>query len=66
MMTTTLALLILFGSALLVLGHLRMVVQDTYSMVTNCAARARASGEMIPRAAFTLLWLLIFSLSFWG
>ncbi|WP_425073634.1 hypothetical protein [Sagittula sp. S175] len=64
MMTTSLALLILFGSALLVLGNLRVVVQDTYAMITTCATRARASGQMIPRLAFLLLWLLIFSLSF--
>ena len=65
-MTMTLALLILFGSALLVIGHLRMVLQDTYSMLTSCAVRARDSGQVIPRLAFVLLWLLIFTLSFWG
>ncbi|MBP0482278.1 hypothetical protein [Sagittula salina] len=64
MMTTTLALLILFGSALLVLGNLRVVVQDTLATISSCAVRARVSGQMIPRMAFALLWLLIFTLSF--
>ncbi|AUC53067.1 MAG: hypothetical protein ACU0CC_00725 [Sagittula sp.] len=65
MMTSTLALLILFGSALLVLSYLRVVVQDTCSMLARCAGRARDSGQMISRGAFVTLWLLIFFLSFY-
>lgn len=63
-MTSALALLILFGSVLLVLGNLRVVATDTYSMISSCATRARASGQMVQRTAFLLLWLLIFTLSF--
>ena len=64
MMTSTLALLILFCSVLLVLSHLRVVVQDTYETIATCANRARANGQLIQRAAFALLWLLIFFMSF--
>jgi hypothetical protein len=64
MMTTILALLILFGTVLLVLGNLRVVAEDTFSALTTCAARARASGQLVQRSAFLALWLLIFVLSY--
>ncbi|GAA4215694.1 hypothetical protein J4E08_16665 [Sagittula sp. NFXS13] len=66
MMTTTLALLILFGSALMVLANLRSVVQDTYEMLRVSTKRFLDKGELTRRTAFALLWLLIFTLSFWG
>lgn len=66
MLTTTLALLVLLGSALLVISHLRVVVQDTYTAVVTCAMRARAGGRLVPRMAFVALWVLIFALSFMG
>ncbi len=64
MMTTTLALMILFGTMLLVLSNLRVVVTDTYRTLSVCALQARDSGQMIPRAAFVLLWMLIFALCY--
>jgi len=64
MMTTTLALVILFATALLVLSNLRVVVNDTYRTLTLCAVQARTSGQLIPRAAFVALWLLIFTICY--
>ena len=64
MMTTTLAFLILFGTAFLVVGNLRVVVADTLTTLSTCARHARDSGELIPRTAFVMLWLLIFALSY--
>ncbi|WGW05338.1 hypothetical protein [Tropicibacter oceani] len=64
MMITLLTLAILVGSLLMALGGLRMVLQDTYATLSAAAMRAHKSGELIPRASFAMLWLLIFALCY--
>ncbi|MFW2589163.1 hypothetical protein [Sagittula sp. SSi028] len=66
MMITMLALLVLFASALLVLANLRVVVGDTFDALRSCARRSYAAGLMPQRAAFAVLWLLIFTLGLAG
>lgn len=64
MMITLLAIAILVTSALLVLGNLRSVIQDTVSTVSAGAQRARDSGVFFQRLAFLGLWIMIFALSY--
>lgn len=64
MVTTFIALAILLASALVVLGSLRMVVQDTISAVTYYTRRARQNGLLIRQIAFFALWMMIFVMSY--
>lgn len=64
MVTTFIALAILMASALLVLGNLRMVAQDTFDAVTSYARRARQNGQMTRHIAYFALWLMIFIMSY--
>ncbi len=64
MVTTFIALAILLASALLVLGSLRMVVQDTFSAVTDYARRARQNRLLTRHIAFLALWMMIFVMSY--
>ena len=63
-MMTLLTLAILGLSLFMAVGGLRMVVQDTYATLSAAALRAHKSGELIPRASFAMLWLLIFALCY--
>ena len=63
-MMTLLTFAILGASLFMVLGGLRMVAQDTYFALSAATLRAHKSGELIPRASFALLWVIIFALSY--
>lgn len=64
MMMSLIALAILAVSAFLVLGNLRVVAQDTFSVLAGFASRARQSGQLMNLFAFVALWMLIFVLSY--
>ncbi|WP_417719396.1 hypothetical protein [Salipiger sp.] len=64
MMTTLLAIAILSGTTLLVLGSLRSVAQDTYDALHQVLRQLRHGKDMIAAGAFAILWLLIFGLSY--
>jgi hypothetical protein len=63
-MTTALALLFLFGTVLLVIAHLPAVLSDTAAAIRRSTRTARREGTFLSQAAFVVLWLLIFGLSF--
>lgn len=63
MVTTILALATLIATVFLILGNLRMVARDTFDALTASALRAQADGQILPRAAFAVLWVMIFILS---
>jgi len=64
MLITFLALLTALFSAYLVSAGLRMIAEDTAQTLTTAAQRAYASGKLVPRLAFALLWIMIFALSY--
>lgn len=55
---------ILTGSALLVLGNLRMLAIDTVDAVMNYARRARHDGQITRHIAYFALWMMIFIMSY--
>ncbi|KMK66751.1 hypothetical protein [Puniceibacterium sp. IMCC21224] len=64
MMTSLLALLVLLGSALLVLSNLRLVAQDTLQVLRDVMTQLSLNGRLAPNLAFGMLWILIFTLSY--
>ncbi len=64
MIMSLIALAILALSALLVVGHLRMLAQDTFMVLRGFATQARTRGQFPSLLAFAALWMLIFSLSY--
>lgn len=66
MLMSFIALGVLALSALLVLGHLRIVAQDTFAVLRNFTHHARTRGQVANLLAFMALWLLIFSLSYFA
>lgn len=64
MILSIVALLTALVSAYLVFAGLRMIAQDTAQTLTVAAQRAYTSGQLAPRAAFALLWVMIFVLSY--
>lgn len=64
MMMTILALATVLVSLALMFGGLRMVAQDTVQALMVAAQRARAGGQLPAHAAFVMLWVMIFVLSY--
>ena len=58
------ALFIALLSVLFILGGLRSVARDTVSVLSKTAMDAHQNGQLMPRMAFVLLWLMIFTLSY--
>lgn len=64
MLMSILAIFILFGSTLLILSNLRMVLRDIYDVVVASVVGARFSDHLAANVALIALWLLLFFLSF--
>ena len=63
MIITLLALATLVATMILILGNLRMVALDTFDVLAVSTQRAHAKGQLLPRLAFSALWMIIFALS---
>ena len=64
MILSILAIAVLIGSTLLILGNLRMVMRDIYDVLLASVAGARFTNHMVANVAFVALWLMLFALSF--
>ncbi|MCH2095569.1 MAG: hypothetical protein MK160_10700 [Rhodobacteraceae bacterium] len=64
MFITAFAILVMFGSACLIIVNLRAIMQDTVEAILNATAGGRASDRAVPSAAFAMLWMLIFILCY--
>lgn len=64
MITTLLAILIMLGSALLILFHLRAIVQDTVDAIAHATSGGSVAQTLVPLLAFGALWFLIFALCY--
>ena len=64
MLMTILALMTAAVSLFYVFSGLRMIAMDTAQTVSSVAQRTKSAGQIPARAAFVLLWVMIFILSY--
>ncbi len=62
-MTSLIAITILVGSTLMVLSNLRLVAQDTLTVVRQATYRLLGAGRLWQNVAYGALWVLIFALA---